>query len=188
MNTNLSFHKTIAGSLKSSVDIDIWDKVLKQYEDGDYVGSIRNCINYVDATIEKKYANADRTEYRVPHGSIIVEVKITEQELTIQAPFLDIEEARQIPVLRQAAQINFTPLSIARIDLEGHKLYFKYSCPLSSCEPYKIYDVLREICITADNYDDEFISKFGAKHIQEPAVYQYSRKRKNVSGIISSCI
>ena len=178
MQNNLSFQRTLAGSLKSNIDVEIWDKVLNLYDTGLYADAIRACINYVDPNIEKKFANADRTEYNVPHGSIIAQVKITETEFIVTAPFLSIEGAKQVPVLRQVAQLNFTPLTISRIDLEGDKLYFKFSCPLGAAEPYKIYDVLREICINADNYDDEFISKFGASRIQEPKIYAYSPEQK----------
>lgn len=181
MQTNLSFQRTIAGSLKSNIDVTRWDKVISDFETGKYADSIRNCINYIDPNIEKKFANADRTEYNVPHGSIVAQVKISETTFSITAPFLSIEGAKQVPVLRQVAQLNFTPLTISRIELEGDKLYFKFSCPLSVAEPYKIYDVLREICINADNYDDEFILKFGAKRIQEPKIYAYTEEQKETA-------
>lgn len=181
MNNNLTFRKTVAGSLKSNIDVDSWQKVQTQYESGNYAGVIRDCINYVNPEIEKKYANADRTEYNVPHGSIIVTVKITDTEFIVTAPFLDIEGAKQVPVLRQVAQLNFVPLTLSRIDLDGTKLNFYFACPLDACEPYKVYDILREICINADNYDDEFITKFNAKRIREPKVYQYTAEQKNVA-------
>jgi hypothetical protein len=181
MNNNLSFHPTIVGSLKSNVDVDSWEKVQEHYQNGDYVESIRHCINYINPNIEKKFANADKTAYNVPHGSVIVNIKITEQELIITAPFLDITNAKRIPVLRQVAQINFSPLTLSHIDLDGNKLYFKFNCPLDLCEPYKVYDVLREICINADNYDDEFIAKFNAAHLQEPKVYHYTQEEKETA-------
>lgn len=178
MQTNLSFQRTMAGSLKSNIDVAIWDKVISQYENGNYTDAIRDCINYVDPSIEKKFANADKTEYYVPHGSVIVHLKITDSEFMVEAPFLTIDGAKQVPILRQVAQLNFTPLSVSRIELQGDQLYFKFRCPLNVAEPYKIYDVLREICINADNYDDEFISKFGAKRIQEPKIYAYTSEQK----------
>jgi len=179
MQTNLSFYKTIAGSLNSHVDVDIWDKVQHLYETGNYTEAIRGCINYINPEIERKFANADKTEYNVPHGSMIVEVKITKAELSITAPFLNIENSKRIPILRQVTQINFTPLTISRIELEGEQLYFKYSCPLNVAEPYKVYDVLREICINADSYDDEFIHKFDAKRIHEPKIESYTSEQKD---------
>ena len=179
MINNLSFYPTIAGSLKSSVDVDSWEKVQAQFQHADYANSVRNCINYVNPEIEKKFANADKTEYNVPHGSIIVNVKITATEFIVSAPFLDITNAKQIPVLRQVVQLNFSPLVLSHIDLEADKLYFRFSCPLENCEPFKVYDVLREICISADNYDDEFIAKFNAVRIQEPKVYQYAQEEKD---------
>lgn len=179
MTHNLSFHPTIAGSLKSNIEVDLWEYVQNQFHQGDYVNSIRNCINYINPAIEKKYANTDRTEYNVPHGSVIIHLKITDEALYISAPFLDITTAKQIPVLRQVAQLNFAPLMLSRIDLENNKLFFRFSCALDVCEPLKVYDVLREICINADNYDDEFISKFNATRIQEPIITHFSQVEKD---------
>lgn len=181
MNNNFSFVRTISGPLKSNIDDTLWDKVLHLYENEQFAESVRSCINYIDPVIENKYANPEKTEYNIPHGSIVVTVKITGTELLVEAPFLSIDGAKRIPILRQTAQINFTPLTISQIVLENDKLYFRYSCPMDSCEPYKIYDVLREICINADNYDDEFIAKFDARRIREPKVTYYSQEQKDTA-------
>jgi hypothetical protein len=178
MNINLTFHKTLAGTVKNNVDSDIWNKAVKLFEDGNYADSVRECIRFINPSIESQFANAGRTEYNVPHGSIIVHLKVTEQDFFITAPFLNIETSKKIPVMRQAAQLNFLPLALSHIVMEGEQLFFKFSCPLDLCEPYKIYDVLREICINADYYDDEFITKFGARRIQEPKVYPYTQEQK----------
>lgn len=181
MNNNLTFQKTITGSLKSNIDVNVWQQVQDLYDKGNYADTIRACINYIDPSIEKKFANNDRTEYHVPHGSVIVHVKISDAGFSVNAPFLNIDGAKQVPILRQVAQLNFTPLTLSRIELEGTQLHFKFSCPLDACEPYKVYDMLREICINADNYDDEFITKFSATHIQEPKVYAYTLEQKNAA-------
>ena len=181
MQKNLSFHKTIAGSLKSAVDASIWDKVLFEYDSRNFAESIRLCINYIDASIEKKYANADKTVYQIPHGSIIVEIKISDNQFSVNAPFIALDGAKTVPLMRQVAQLNFTPLTISTIYLENDELHFKYNCALSEAEPYKVYDVLREICINADNYDDEFITKFSAKRIKEPKIFPYSAEQQELA-------
>jgi hypothetical protein len=88
----------MAGSLKSNIDVAIWDKVISQYENGNYKDAIRDCINYIDPAIEKKFANADKTEYYVPHGSVIVHLKITDTEFIVEAPFLTIDGAKPVPI------------------------------------------------------------------------------------------
>jgi len=181
MNKNFSFHKTIGGSLKSNINETIWDKVVHLYESGSYTESVRQCINYINPAIEQRYANADKTVYLIPHGSMIVEVSVSDAGFEVRAPFLNIEGSKLIPVLRQVAQLNFNPLTLSRIELENKHLYFKFSCAIESCEPYKVYDVLREVCINADNYDDEFITKFGAKRIQEPKINAYTTEQKDVA-------
>lgn len=181
MTNNLLFHTTIAGPLRSNVDVDSWEKVQTHFQNNEFADSIRTCIKYINPNIEKKFANADKTEYNIPHGSIIVNLKITETDLIVAAPFLDISNAKQVPVLRQVAQLNFSPLVLSHIDLEGDKLYFRFLCTLDACEPYKLYDVLREICINADNYDDEFIAKFNAIRIQEPKINPYTSTEKETA-------
>ncbi len=180
MNNNLSFNRTLQPSLKSKVNVAAWDQVLDKFDNKQYADAIRECINYVDSAIETKYANADKTIYTIPHGSILVHVKITDTELQVDAPFLSLEGAKYVPLLRQVAQLNFTPLTLSRIDLEEDKLFFRCAVPLPLCEPYKVYDIFREICINADNYDDEFITKFNAKRIQEPKIVPYDAAKKEI--------
>lgn len=85
-------------------------------------------------------------------------------------PLVDITEAMRIPLMRKIAELNFWPLTIAQIKLKANQLTFNYSTTLDTCEPYKIYYVLKEICSTADRYDDELREKFKAKSLVEPKV------------------
>ncbi len=181
MNNNLSFHPTLLPLFPSKDNDKLWEDVLKKYDEKQYAESVRALIVYIDKALEDKYANADKTEYLIPHGSVTVGLKISEDTLFITAPFLDISTAKQVPLLRQVAQINFSPLTLSRIDLADNQLTFNFSCPLELCEPYKIYDVLREVCINADNYDDEFITKFSATHIQTPKTESLTEEQKNLA-------
>ncbi len=181
MNNNLSFHPTLLPLFPSKDNDKLWEDVLKKYDEKKYTESVRALIVYIDKALEDKYANADKTEYFIPHGSVTVGLKIAEDTLFITAPFLDISTAKQVPLLRQVAQINFSPLTLSRIDLADNQLTFNFSCPLELCEPYKIYDVLREVCINADNYDDEFITKFSATHIQTPKTESLTEEQKNLA-------
>ncbi|HNE50261.1 MAG TPA: hypothetical protein PLZ64_03910 [Chitinophagales bacterium] len=174
MQLNLSFQKSLIANSVTKVKTEQWDKAMQLYESGAFADAVRACINYIDPAIETKYANADKTEYYIPHGSILVALKISETDVQISAPFLNIEQAKRVPILRQVAQLNFSPLTITEIVLDGDKLFFTFQCALAIAEPYKIYEVLREICINADNYDDEFISKFDAKHLNEPKITPYT--------------
>jgi len=181
MNNNLSFHPTLLPLFPSKDNDKLWEDVLKKYDEKKYTESVRALIVYIDKALEDKYANADKTEYFIPHGSVTVGLKIAEDTLFITAPFLDISTAKQVPLLRQVAQINFSPLTLSRVDLADNQLTFNFSCPLELCEPYKIYDVLREVCINADNYDDEFITKFSATHIQTPKTESLTEEQKNLA-------
>ncbi|MBX7226110.1 MAG: hypothetical protein K1X55_08765 [Chitinophagales bacterium] len=178
MNKNFTFHPTLVDSVSSKCDIAKWDEVMAAWEKKEYLQSLQSLFDYVDPELAKKYANVERTLWKVPHGSVIVQMEITAELFKVEAPFLTITGAKKIPLLRQVAQLNFHPLTITKIDMKEDCLYFRFACPLELCEPYKIYDALREICINADQYDDAFIKKFDAKRIQEPIITPYSQETK----------
>jgi hypothetical protein len=151
-----------------------WETVTDLYNQGKYKDALIGLLNYIDPEIPERTSNREKTEFRIPHGSVIVNLKIENEILSVITPFLKLPEKNKIPLLRKIAEINFSPLTLASIILEGEELKFTYSAPLSLCEPYKMYYLFKEMCLFADKYDDEFIQKFGAQRFQEPKIYKFS--------------
>jgi hypothetical protein len=164
------FDKTLLGSIQRQVDPEKWDRVGEQYENKKYREAVLGILDYVDSSLAEKTGNKERTLFVIPHGSAIVEIKIDDEGFYVSAPFLTVPSTHNVPLLRQVAQLNLFPLNLSNIALEEDRLIFKYNCPLELCEPYKIYNVLREICAYADAYDDEFITKFNARRVHEPVI------------------
>lgn len=178
MNVAPSFDLSLLGAKPSKVAADYWDKVLEQYENKQYKEAIIGILRYVDEGLIEKTANEDLSRFVIPHGSAVIHLHIDEDRLLVEAPFLSTKNASQIPLLRQVAQINFSPLNLAKIILKDEQLVFHYTCPLILCEPYKMYELFREICFYADHYDDEFIQKFGASWLQKPVIHAFSPAEK----------
>ncbi|MEZ5006797.1 MAG: hypothetical protein R2753_01465 [Chitinophagales bacterium] len=181
MDNNLSFHKAISKSNKPLTNDSSWDKVIEMHKLKDYKATLLGILDYVDLGLVSKTGNAERNEFIIPHGSAELHLKISDTDFTVNAPFLNISNSKKIPIMRKVAELNFSPLNLAAIKLNNDELSFQYSCPLELCEPYKIYEVLREICIYADSYDDEFISKFDAKWIHEPKITPYNAEQKQAA-------
>ncbi|MEL7341209.1 MAG: hypothetical protein AAGM67_12060, partial [Bacteroidota bacterium] len=127
MNVAPSFDLSLLGAKPSKVAPDYWDQVLKLYEEQSYKEAILGILQYVDASLIERTGNADQTRFEIPHGSAVVHLEIGEEALHVEAPFLRIDEANKIPLLRQVAQINFTPLNLAKIILKDEKLAFHYT-------------------------------------------------------------
>jgi hypothetical protein len=170
-----TFDRTSLESIHRPIDLNKWDKVLDLFVNGMSKEALIGIIDFVDSQLVQKTGNQDKSEFNIPHGSIIVNLKIDRENFNVNVPFLKVPAANYIPLLRQVTQLNIRPLNLAEIVLENHQLVFKYTCPLDMCEPNKIYDVLREICTYADLYDDEFIKKFGAEWIHKPVIKRFSR-------------
>lgn len=169
-----NFEETLMTSLHTQITVEKWDEAKKAYEQNLYKDTILHLIDYVGIDIRKKYGNETNTYFKIPHGSIVVEIEITDDELRIQVPFLEIGEKQKIPLLRKIAEINFYPLNLSQIKLKDQFLRFQYTTPIHLCEPFKIYYILQEICHNADNLDDELISLFDVKLLHEPKITHYN--------------
>ena len=177
MKQTLTFNVSTISSTASKINVDAWEESIEAFDRNEYYKSFEEFLNYVNPEFHKKYGNSKGTEFNIPHGSIVVNIKLEDDQLKIMAPFLSLPEKNVTPLLRQVSALNFNNLNLAQVILkEDGKLYFEYSCPVELINPWKIYYIFDEICITGDKYDDEFVTKFGAERIYEPKVTPYDAK------------
>lgn len=176
MKKTLTFNASTISSTQSKINVEAWDVCVDAFDNKQYRKSFDTFMDYVNPEIRKKYGNADGTEYNIPHGSIVVNIKLENDQMVVNAPFVALPEKNHIPLLRQVASLNFNNLDLAQIILKDGRLNFEYSCPLDLANPWKIYYIFDEICSTGDKYDDEFESKFDAQRIYEPQVTPYDQK------------
>lgn len=152
-----------------------WDDAVAFFNNKDYQMVLPTLLEYVGKDLTTILKDGS---YQIPHGSVVVNITQTEKELLVKCPFLDITDAKKVPLMRRLAEMCMSPLNLTNIVLEENLVYFTFSCPIDLCEPYKVYSVLREICYYADSYDDEFIEKFNAAHLQEPKITPFSNHLK----------
>lgn len=143
-----------------------WEEVMDAWINKNYQKSIYKLLEYLGVSYHR-----NSTYLQIPHGSIQIDVHLKKDILIFQAPFISIKDSLRLPLFRQILQINQDPLQLTRIQLNDEMLVFYFECPYPLCEPNKVLDVLKEICIHADLYDDAFIRKYRAKRIAEPKIF-----------------
>ena len=180
MKQNLTFNVSLISSTASKTNTDMWDESLDSFDKKEYRKSFEEFLDYLNTDFRRKYGNAQGTEFSIPHGSIVVNIKLENDQMKVNAPFLSLPEKNVIPLLRQVAALNFVNLNLAQIILKDGKLNFEYECPIELINPWKIYYIFDEICITGDKYDDEYVTKFGATRISEPRVTPYDANTVDV--------
>ena len=113
MKQTLSFHSPIIASTQSKVDVEAFEKSTDAFEKGEHLQSFYLLLDYIDPELRSKFGNAEGTEFAVPHGSIMVYLRLEGDQLNITAPFLLLPEKGRIPLLRQVAALNLTELTLA---------------------------------------------------------------------------
>lgn len=179
-----TYHAPMGNSYQHHIAPTHYACSVQSYENKDYVDSIDNLILYLTQDKQSKVIDeSGKITYTLPHGSIIISVSVDKNQdlLHIRAPFVSIEGSKIIPLLRKATQLNFSPLVLSRIVLEGDAMFFDYKTILEDTDPDKLYDILREICLQADTYDDEFIHKYNAVRLHSPEIIPYSDNQKEVA-------
>lgn len=188
MNSLPFFYKSLFDSTASKFNIPAWDMCWKAYEDKQYARSIELLFDYINPELNKKYRSPDKKSYKIPHGSINVEIQIDDKKIFVKAPFLYVPRENTVPLLRQITEINFNELCLAQIFLRENSLIFEYGCKIHESNPHKLHAVFKEICIAGDKYDDKFISYFGASHITKPEIKPFKQERAEICHKIVSDI
>ncbi len=165
MNIAPTFEESLVPPTAPKYHLERWPQVVSDYENGKSKAAVLGLLDYIDPTIRQSKGNNNEDEFVIPNGSINIYLSLKNDIIAIAAPFLGLPVKNRVALLRQIAEINFEKMNLAQIILAGERLYFEYETPLALCNPWKIYDVLREICNNADYYDDFFIEKFGAIRI-----------------------
>ncbi|MDE5612531.1 MAG: hypothetical protein K2I90_10995 [Odoribacter sp.] len=174
MKQNLTFIPPVIASTESKMNVEAFDVSVEAFENQEYLKSFYSLLDYINGEFRTRYGNVQGNEFHIPHGSIVVNIKLDNEKLSITAPFVSLPEKGRIPLLRQVAGLNFNAMDLSMIYLKDNQLSFEYTCPIQLINPYKIYYILEEICHTGDKYDDEFETKFGAKRIYEPKITPYA--------------
>ena len=151
------------------VNVDYWDEATDAFDDKNYKQSVIAVINYINPNILGNKDTEQDIVFTQMQGSAEVKVKITNETFCVNAPFLRInEQTNQVALLRRVGEVNFTPLRLVQIHLKENELFFEYEMPIELAQPNKVYDILREICVYADDFDDKFIEKYKATFYKKP--------------------
>jgi len=178
MHKNITYFAPMAPKQASTRQEEKWDEAVALFKNKAYALVLPTLLDYLGPQFQSKKKG---DTYEIAHGSVVVSLTQTDTELLISCPFVNIAQAKKVPLMRRLAELRMYPLNLTNLVLENDLVYFSFSCPLNLCEPYKIYGVLREICFYADSYDDEFIEKFGAEHLQEPNITAFANDLKETA-------
>lgn len=173
------YQKPIKNVSNPVVQVDSWHRAVDAFDEKDYDKSLRSLFHYVNPEVAEKIPASGNFSIEYPQGSSRVTFGVKNGVFYIESPFVKItENTNEIAILRHANELNFSFLTIPQIHLINQTLWFKFETPLHLCQPNKIYEALREICVATDDFDDEFIEKYGAEHIQEPTIQPLTEAEK----------
>ncbi len=161
-------------------NIDYWDTSVEAFDEKDYKKSVINVINYINPNlIDDKKTEGD-IEIVQMQGSAEIHLKITGTTFCIRAPFLRIgDKTNRVALLRRVAEVNFSPLRLEQIHLKDNELHFEYEMPIELAQPNKVYDIIRNVALFADKYDDEFVDNYKAEFIHKPNYTELSQEEKD---------
>lgn len=176
MKQALVFVPPVVASTERRLDLDAFYEAKQMHEDGRYVEAIQRFLDFLDPNLRANYGYADGTKYSIPHGSIIVDIELGKGQFRISSNFLRFPTEHRTPMLRQAVELNSRRLMLARFVKVDDTLRLEYQCPIEQTNPYKLYDLVCNICAVGDLYNEEFVTKFGAERIYIPQIVPYADK------------
>lgn len=77
-NRHLLFISPVVDSTQSAIRTEAYEQGVDLYNRGEYVQAFHSLLDYLNADFRTKYGNADGTEFHIPHGSILVHIRIAD--------------------------------------------------------------------------------------------------------------
>lgn len=173
MKNTFDFIPSAEEARRQPVRREIYEQSVDLYNEGKHLEAFHCLLDYLNDGFRTRFGNDSGTEFHIPHGSIVVDIRIHDGIMHIEADFLNLPEKGRVAMLRQMADLNINKLLLAGFIKEGDRLKMRYVTPLNQSHPHKIYGVLQNICYVGDRFDDEFCTQFGATRCYEPQVTPY---------------
>ena len=121
MKQTLTFVPSTIASTQSKMNVDAFDASLDAFDKKEYLKSFHTLLDYINPEFRSKYGNSEGTQFTIPHGSIMVNIRIEDEMLKIDAPFLALPEKNRVAFMRQVATLNMNNLILAQIVLKDDK-------------------------------------------------------------------
>lgn len=78
MKQTFAFISPVVDSTQSAIRTEAYEQGVDLYNRGEYVQAFHSLLDYLNADFRTKYGNADGTEFHIPHGSILVHIRIAD--------------------------------------------------------------------------------------------------------------
>ena len=69
----------ILSSTESKLNVEAFDASVEAFENHEYLKSFYALLDYINGDFRTKYGNVQGNEFHIPHGSIIVNIKLDEE-------------------------------------------------------------------------------------------------------------
>ncbi len=170
------------------VNLNEWFVCYDLYKKGDYYSSFIHLLKYINPPYE--IPDTSELNLKYPHGSVYVQIQANHDFYRIDVPFLKFTpQSIRIPAMRQMIEANFSSLILGQIELKENEVWIHYEDKMSNFDPYKVYDLLNEICLEADNTDDYYVDRFKLEYLDYPNVQKFtSSEMSNAKQIFKEII
>lgn len=173
MDTSIKYYEPI-NKYSRRVNLDEWFVCYDLYKKGDYYNSFVHLLKYINPPYE--IPDSKELNLKYPHGSVYVQIQANQDYYKIDVPFLKFtSNSMKVPAMRQMIEANFSSLILGQIQLRGNELWIHYEDKMSNFDPYKVYDLLVEICSEADNTDDYYVDRFKLDYLEYPNVNKFTQ-------------
>ena len=123
---------------------------------GDYQRMVAQCLQLAgsgNALVTREGA-ATCWAFMYESAAVYVIVDTATQTLSIESPIVEVPQTQRVALLRTLLKLTDGALGLARFCLRANLVVLRYSQSLQSVSPPAFVEVVREVAISADRYDD----------------------------------
>ena len=137
------------------------------WQKGDWTQMVSQCLAAlnIDGATLSKFPVGPGFTFTCDSAVVYLHVHLKREELAVESPVVMVPLRKRIPMMRTLLEMNDHSLGASRFCLRGDRVVLRFADRIRNVSPPKMADVIREVAILADRYDDLLSATFAAPQI-----------------------
>lgn len=123
---------------------------------GDYARMVGQCLQSagLDNAVVSRHLGAACWAFMYDSAAIYVVLDPATKTLSVESPVVEVPATQRVALLRMLLKLTDGALGVARFCLRGNLVVLRYTRALENLSPPAFVEVVREVSVLADRYDD----------------------------------
>lgn len=139
----------------------VWELVRKAHEDKKYKEVFYRSLNYINGSSRFNESLLESKSLQVLQGGRPIDISWDDDRVKFKTELLNFHGNVELAALRKMSEFSFYDLKLVQLKVIDDKIILLYQEEWIALDPYKLFDVMEDLCNFGDFLESYMVKKFG---------------------------